>query len=58
MARVTKSSGRVIVIVPNTFCIWYKVGKFVAVMMKNFEFGYEEDYSPYRLEKVMIRAGL
>jgi len=58
MARVTKSSGRVIIIVPNTLCIWYKVGKFVAVMRRNFEFGYEEDYSPHRLEEVMIRAGL
>lgn len=58
MARIVKSSGRVIVIVPNTFCIWYKVGKSVAVIMKNFEFGYEEDYSPHRLEEVMTRAGL
>jgi ubiquinone/menaquinone biosynthesis C-methylase UbiE len=58
MARVTKSSGRVIIIVPNTFCIWYKVGKYVAVMMRNFEFGYEEDYSPKRLETAVRRAGL
>lgn len=58
MARVTKSSGRVIIIVPNTLCIWYKVGKYVAVMMRNFEFGYEEDYSPKRLETAVRRAGL
>ena len=58
MARVTKSSGRVVIIVPNTLCIWYKVGKYVAVMMRNFEFGYEEDYSPKRLETAVRRAGL
>jgi SAM-dependent methyltransferase len=58
IARVTKSSGRVIIIVPNTLCIWYKVGKFVAVMMRNFEFGYEEDYSPKRLKTAVRRAGL
>jgi ubiquinone/menaquinone biosynthesis C-methylase UbiE len=43
MARVTKPSGKIIIIVPNTLCLWYKAGKFVAVMIKNFEFGYEED---------------
>jgi len=58
MARVTKPTGRVIIIVPNTLCLWYKTGKFVAVMMKNFEFGYEEDYSPKRLKTAVRRAGL
>jgi len=58
MARVTKPSGRVIIIVPNTLCLWYKAGKFVAVIMKNFEFGYEEDYSPKRLINAVQRAGL
>jgi SAM-dependent methyltransferase len=58
MARVTKLAGRVIIIVPNTLCLWYKAGKCVAVMMKNFEFGYEEDYSPKRLKTAVRRAGL
>lgn len=58
MARVTKPSGRAIIIVPNTLCLWYKAGKFVAVIMKNFEFGYEEDYSPKRLKTAVQRAGL
>ena len=58
MARVTKPSGMVIIIVPNTLCLWYKVGKFVALMMKNFEFGYEEDYSPCRIKNAIGRAGL
>jgi len=58
MARITKPSGKVIIIVPNTLCLWYKVGKFVAVMTKNFEFGYEEDYSPRSIENATRRAGL
>lgn len=58
MARVTKPSGRVIIIVPNTLCLWYKAGKTVAVLLKNFEFGYEEDYSPWRLRDAAGRAGL
>jgi len=58
MARITKPSGKVIIIVPNTLCIWYKVGKYIAVMQKNFEFGYEEDYSPRRLVKASIQADL
>lgn len=58
MARVTKPSGRVIIIVPNTLCLWYKAGKFIAVMVGNFEFGYEEDYSPRRIRKVAGQGGL
>lgn len=58
MARVTKPSGMVIIIVPNTLCLWYKAGKTMAVIMKNFEFGYEEDYSPKRLRTAAGRAGL
>lgn len=58
MARVTKCAGRVIIIVPNTLCLWYKAGKWVAVMMENFEFGYEEDYSPQRLITAVQNAGL
>lgn len=58
MARVTKPSGRIIIIVPNSLCLWYKMGKCVAVMMKNFEFGYEEDYTPGRLKYAAARAGL
>jgi hypothetical protein len=38
--------------------LWYRVGKFVAVLLKNFEFGYEEDYSPARLREAAERAGL
>ena len=58
MARVIKPSGRVIIIVPNTLCLWYKAGKFFAIIIKNFEFGYEEDYSPKRLKTAVQRSGL
>ena len=58
MARIVKPSGKVVIIVPNTFCLWYKAGKTLAVLLKNFEFGYEEDYSLARLVKAVDRAGL
>jgi hypothetical protein len=46
------------VIVPNTYCLWYKLGKYIAVALKNFEFGYEEDYSLSRLRDVITASGL
>jgi len=58
MARIAKPGGKVIVIVPNSLCHWYRLGKFVAVLMKKFEFGYEEDYMPNRLKTVISKAGL
>ena len=58
MARVVRPAGKVVIIVPNTLCLWYKAGKSVALLMNNFEFGYEEDYSLFRLENAVERAGL
>jgi len=58
MARVVRPSGKIVIIVPNTLCLWYKAGKSVAVLLKNFEFGYEEDYSLSRLKHAVERAGL
>jgi len=52
MVRITKPGGTVIVIVPNSLCIWYRLGKFIATLLGEFEFGYEEDYSPWRLKKL------
>ncbi|MFY1643835.1 class I SAM-dependent methyltransferase [Methanoculleus bourgensis] len=58
MARVTRRGGRIIVIVPNTLCLWNKIGKEIAYRMKRFEFGYEEDYSPRRLKTTLEEAGV
>jgi len=58
MGRVLKPSGRMIAIVPSSLCVWYRAGKFVAVLLNNFEFGYEEDYSPSRLITAAGNAGL
>jgi ubiquinone/menaquinone biosynthesis C-methylase UbiE len=53
MVRVTKRGGFMVIIVPNSLCPWYRLGKAVALLMKNFEFGYEEDYSIFRLKKTI-----
>ncbi|HQC91432.1 MAG: class I SAM-dependent methyltransferase [Candidatus Methanoculleus thermohydrogenotrophicum] len=58
MARITRKGGRIIVIVPNTLCLWYKLGKEVACRVNRFEFGYEEDYSPRRLRTTFEEAGI
>jgi SAM-dependent methyltransferase len=58
MARVIRKDGRIIVIVPNTLCLWYKIGKEIAYHLKRFEFGYEEDYSPRRLKATLEEAGV
>jgi len=53
MARVTKPGGLVVIIVPNTFCPWYRAGKLIGIALNKFEFGYEEDYSIFRLRNVV-----
>jgi SAM-dependent methyltransferase len=58
MARIVRPRGFVIVIVPNSYCPWYRIGKFVATLFGKFEFGYEEDYTQKRLESIMKESGL
>lgn len=58
MARITRRGGQIIVIVPNTLCLWYKLGKEVAYRFNRFEFGYEEDYSPGRLKRTFEEVGI
>jgi SAM-dependent methyltransferase len=58
MRRVTKPGGTVIIIVPNSLCLWYRLGKFLAGLFGAFEFGYEEDYTPSRLISTIEQSGL
>ncbi len=58
MARVIKQNGRVIIIVPNSFCIWYKLYKFLTQKINKWEFGYERDFSIFGLKKIAKKNGL
>lgn len=55
MCRITKKGGHILLIVPNTLCAWYRIYKFILSSFDKFEFGYEEDYSIWRLRNA-IRA--
>lgn len=59
MSRVAKKGGKVIIIVPNSYCLWFRLWKFLATKLKGgYEFGYEESYSPKRLKETIQAAGL
>lgn len=58
MTRVTKRGGEVIINVPNSFCLWYILIKKVLMLLKRWQFGYEESYTPWRLERIVKEAGL
>lgn len=58
MARITKPGGTLVIIVPNSVCLWYRLGKFLAVYLDKFRFGYEEDYTPQQLVDVITQTGL
>lgn len=55
MIRITKPGGKILIIAPNSFCLWYRFGKFFANLTNNFEFGYEEDYSISRLSRLFVQ---
>ncbi len=58
MARVTKHGGEIIINVPNSLCLWYILIKKVLVLLKRWQFGYEESYTLWRLERTAKEAGL
>ncbi len=59
MARVTKKDGYVIIILPNTLCVWYRIYKWISTQVTGtWMFGYEESYTSARLQHLVKRAGL
>lgn len=52
IARVTKKGGKIIIIVPNTKCIWYKMYKKIMEVSGKWQFGYEESYDIKRFKKL------
>ncbi|WOF17125.1 class I SAM-dependent methyltransferase [Methanoplanus sp. FWC-SCC4] len=56
MARITRKGGNLMIIVPNSHCLWYRIWKYLSIKTNRFEFGYEEDYSLSRLKNAINRA--
>jgi len=56
MVRVTRPGGKVIVSVPNFYCLPHTVYK--ALMGPRFEYGYEKSFRPYELRAAFEAAGL
>jgi ubiquinone/menaquinone biosynthesis C-methylase UbiE len=50
LKRVCK--GEIVVIVPNSHCLWYRFFKMSMKMLNKWDFGYEEDYSVKRLKRL------
>lgn len=58
MARVTKPGGELIITVPNSLCLWYIVIKNFLLLLRKWQFGYEENYTPWRLKRTVEETGL
>ncbi|MAF50486.1 MAG: hypothetical protein CMH64_00170 [Nanoarchaeota archaeon] len=55
ISRVTKKTGEIIIIVPSSNCIWYRIFKKSMIMLNKWDFGYEEDYS-IRKMKLLVKG--
>src|SRR3989344_2591619 len=58
MTIVSKKSGKVLILVPNSHCLWYKAYKFITQKRGTWEFGYERDFSLSELKKLSLKNGL
>lgn len=58
MARVCRSKGQVIVIVPNSLNIPYRLRKRIAEIRKTWEYGFEKPYTIFELKEKMRNSGL
>ena len=58
MVRITKTNGLVFVVVPNKYCLWYRMFKAISQRRGKWQFGYEEHYSYPELSLLFARAGL
>lgn len=47
MARILKPKGRLIISVPNSYCLWYVLGKKILMKLNRWPYGYEDGYAPH-----------
>lgn len=59
MTRVTRAKGKVIIAVPNFFCLPHVFWKALLNMLgRDYEYGYEKSFRPAEMASVMESAGL
>jgi len=56
MVRVAKN--KIIFVVPNKRCLWYKMGKIILQIINKWPYGYEGDYTVKELIAMAEKAGL
>lgn len=58
MLRMTKPGGKVIILVPNRWCIQFQIMQAWMKLRKTWIYGKEDDMSPRRLKKMCERMGI
>jgi ubiquinone/menaquinone biosynthesis C-methylase UbiE len=52
MYRITKSRGKIIILVPNAWCLPFQLAQFWQKITKKWPYGFEDDISPRKLKKL------
>lgn len=58
MLRMTKVGGKVIIMVPNAWCIEFQIMQAIEKILKTWQYGFEDDMSPRRLKRMCDELGL
>jgi SAM-dependent methyltransferase len=58
MARVTRTDGTVLVLVPNRCCPWFILTKMLLKLAGMWRYGYERSYTPRGLSALVEKVGL
>lgn len=58
MATVTRPGGRMLTVVPNAACLWYRVGKAWLIRRGRWRFGFERHLSARAMRRFARRIGL
>jgi 2-polyprenyl-3-methyl-5-hydroxy-6-metoxy-1,4-benzoquinol methylase len=58
MVRMAKSGGKVIVMVPNAWCLPFQLTQALQKMLGRWQIGFEDDMSPRRLSRLCDRTQL
>jgi ubiquinone/menaquinone biosynthesis C-methylase UbiE len=58
MLRMVKPGGKVIIMVPNAWCVPFRIGQAWQRLKGTWKFGYEDDMSPRRIKLMCRKLGL
>ena len=56
MVKLLKPGGKLIMVVPNSLCLWYVAGKKILTILNKWPYGFEDSYTPLLFKRYISES--